>query len=143
MKKCHTGGHLMLRKYTLCLAGILALALGSVGCGDTHPRGGYFDVAWNIDSRTYGPTTCERAGLVMVTLATQNVRSGEVFYDDFNCVDRAGYSMALPVGDYSVALYAYTNPQSEDYLTSYAFPVSYPVYPDSPTTLPEVSLVVP
>lgn len=136
----------MLRKYTLYLAGFLGLTLGSVGCGNTSPHGGNFSALWNVDSRTVGGTSCERAGIALVVLSNQNLRTGDVDFDDFNCVNYGGYTKDYRPGDYSVALYAYRDPPNADgsnYLTSYIFPVSYPIDPDITTPLPEVSLVVP
>lgn len=136
----------MLRKYTLYLAGFLGLVLGSIGCGDSHPHGGWFDVAWNIDSQSVGGTSCERAGITLVTLSMQNIRTGDLPYADFNCVDYGGMSDVVPVGDYSISLYAYSAPPNADgsnYATSYSFPVSYRIDPETTTQLPTVSLVVP
>lgn len=139
----------MLRKYTLYLAGFLGLILGSVGCGESHHRdtqqpGGYLSPAWKIvDSHSGLDASCEWAGITLVTLATQDIYTKEVFYDDFNCVDYEGVSAAFAASDYSVALYAYTDPNSDIPATSYAFPVSYPIYPDQTTPLPRVALVYP
>jgi hypothetical protein len=135
----------MLRKYTLYFAGFLGLILGSVGCGDVHPRGGTFDVAWNIDSQSVGGTSCERAGITLVTLSMLNLRTNDLPYTDFNCVDYGGYSNVVPAGDYSVSLYGYSGPPNPDgsgFVTSYSFPVSYHIDPDTITQLPVVSLVV-
>lgn len=137
----------MLRKYTLYLAGALGLILGSIGCGGSHHSdlpGGFLSASWRItDSRTGRDASCEWAGITLVTLATQDIHTKEVFYDDFNCVDYAGISAPFVESDYSVALYAYTDPSSNTPATSYAFPVSYPVYPNETTQLPLVSLYYP
>jgi hypothetical protein len=136
----------MLRKYTLYLAGVLGLVLGSVGCGESHAHGGYLDVGWNIDSQSYGGTTCERAGISVVVLsAADAVRTNEKpYFTYFNCVDRGGTSTIMPAGEYSVALYGYPgSPDNTDYVADYQFPITYFVESDYTTSLPEVSLVVP
>jgi len=138
----------MLRKYTLYLAGLLGLVLGGAACGDSHPRAGFIDAAWNIDSQTSGGTTCERAGISTVVLSAQDAVHTNVKPDFtyFNCVDRGGLSNPLAPGEYFVALYGYQDPNtigSVDPIGSYQFPVTYFVDPDSTTQLPEVSLIVP
>lgn len=133
----------MLRKYTLFLAGFLGLILGSVGCGDTHSPAGYLEVWWNLDSRTYGGTSCERANINLITLGAHNARTGKDYYTDFNCVDYHGISYGEPVGDYTVALYAYAPGDDVNPVAGTALPVTYPVDPDYTTPVPTISIVVP
>lgn len=125
----------MLRKYTMYLAGALALILGGTGCGESHVHEGWFDVAWNLGGRS-----CESMGIDLVTFGARNFRTQQDTYFDFNCVAYQGVTGGLPPGDYSVALYGYT-PGNQNAVVGYIFPVTYPVVADYPTTLPEVTLV--
>jgi hypothetical protein len=152
MKNCHTGGPFMLRKYTLYLAGALALVLGNVGCGGSHhshnpppEAGGYFDAAWRIfDSYSGREVSCEAAGVQLAVLATKDVYTNEAFYDEFSCNQYGGVSEAFYASDYSAALYLYADPDLKYLVTSYFFPSpSYPIFANRTTELPVANISYP
>jgi hypothetical protein len=140
----------MVRKYTLYLAGVLALVLGSVGCGGSHHSnvppagtGGYFDAAWNLFDSTGRQTTCEAAGIQVVVLATKNLYTNEAFYDEFSCNQYGGVSDSLYAANYSAAFYLYADPDLRYLVTSYFLPdASYPIYDNRTTELPVANISV-
>jgi hypothetical protein len=120
----------MLRKYTLYLAGMLALILGSVGCGGHHHHdGGYMQASWRIvDSRTGIEGDCQWAGISEVELAAGDVYNGDAYYSRWPCTYYQGLSKPMPDSDYLVALYGY---DPNGYVVSSVEPApgaSFPVY---------------
>jgi hypothetical protein len=129
----------MLRKYTLYLAGMLGLILGSVGCGGHHHHDGvattgYMQTSWKIvDSRTGIEGDCQWAGITEVELAAGDAYSGQPYYFSWPCGYYQGVSDIMPESDYVVAVYGYDAYQKV--ISSYEFErgVTFPVYPGETT----------
>lgn len=123
----------MLRKYTLYLAGVLGLILGSVGCGG-HRHTGYLSVTWNVvDSRSGVQGSCEWAGISEVELGLRDVYTGDIEYIPFDCTAYQGTSYPLPESNYGVALDAYSI--TNQLITRYEFQGEIPVYSGRTTPL--------
>ena len=131
----------MLRMYTLCLAGIIALGLGVTGCGGGGGRaGGYFDVTWNLAWSGAGAVTCAGAGVTEVDLDVLDTYTNLDYHDRFACSAGGGTSASLPVDDYTVALRAYD--ASNTLVSEADLPDVYSIYAGVVTSLPDVVLVV-
>ncbi len=132
----------MLRKYTLCLAGLLGLLLGGVGCGGPHRHTGYLGATWSIvDSRTGLQGDCQWAGISEVEMAARDVNTGQDHFFPFDCYAYQGLSYPLPESDYAVALYGYAPTGELVGQGVWDYGVTFPVYWDSTTPVPGIVYV--
>jgi len=121
----------MLRIYTLCLAGIIGLGLGTAGCsGSSHPTG-TFELHWNAG------VTCSAAGATDIYLYVVDSYSNGS-HDHFFCSDYQGMSQRLPPDNYTVQVQVAD--ASGAVIDRVDLPGVYPIYADGVTPL-DVDLV--
>jgi hypothetical protein len=125
--------------YTLFLAGLIGLGLGSAGCvgGSSDHGSGSFDATWTFLASGNVPTTCIGAGITEVDLDVQGVHSGASYTDTFVCSDYGGTGAPLPVDDYTVALRAYESSGATVPVSTFDFSgLAYSIYAGEVTSLP-------
>jgi len=124
----------MLRMYTLCLAGIIGLGLGTAGCsGSSHPPAGKFELHWTAGA------TCPAAGATDIYLYLVDVRDNYGYQEHFACPAYQGTSEPLPPDDYTASVQV--TDASGTLLDELSFPDVYPIYAGSVTRLPDVDLL--
>jgi hypothetical protein len=126
--------------YTLCLAGILGLALGTAGCVGGGSRGsGNFDAVWDFGSTL----DCAGAGVTEVDLDWLDQRTNQAGSATFPCTAYRGTSRRLPVDDYTVALSAYESASAISPVSTADYNgVVYSIFAGTTTPLPPVTFVV-
>jgi hypothetical protein len=129
----------MLRMYTLCLAGIVGLGLGSTGCGSGGRGSGDFDAAWDFGSGA----GCADVGVTEVDLDWLNLRTNLSDGATFPCTAYGGTSPPLLDDDYTVALRAYTSASSTTPLSTADYGGAvYSIFAGTTTFLPPVTFAV-
>jgi hypothetical protein len=120
--------------YTLCLAGIIGLGLGTAGCqGGSGPSAGSFALHWASG------TTCSAAGATDIYVYLLDTRNSYGYQEHFICLDYQGTSEPLPPDDYTVRVEVADARGAV--LDTLAFPGVYSIYPDSVTRLPDADLI--
>ena len=122
----------MLRRYTLSLAGIIGLGLGTAGCHISHPAGS-FELHWASGA------TCAAAGATDIYVYLLDVRNGYGYQEHFRCLDYQGISEPLPPDDYTVKVQV--TDANRTVLDELVFPDVYSIYVDQVTRLPDADLV--
>lgn len=64
---------------------------------------GSIGLQWRITGDT-GPLTCAEAGAVGIWVVSTREGTGEKFYDSLTCIDGAGGTRGLPIGNYEVEI---------------------------------------
>jgi hypothetical protein len=130
----------MLRMYTLCLVGVLGVALAACGGGTRRTGSGNFQFSWQIGWQGGGLTSCASAGVASIDLDVQDTYSSQVVHDSFNCTANQGSSRLLPVSDYTVAVRA--RDSAGNLLSEAVLPNVYSIYLNRVTDLGVVRMDV-